>query len=447
MSRLRTETLSLPDTPLYGAALTVLMLLLFCVSALMLIALGWQYGATGGSPLEKFHPATFLAVGLALWAAALRGNPFSALIAVGNHHPLIVLYLLGILGLTLHAALVVGLPAAGFVDTFLLPIIVLLLFSDMSERRRRNLALALHLFFVVNTLLGVAEFVMGFRLTPLVVDGGELEAEWRSTALLGHPLANAQVTGGYMILLAIGGGRDLPRILRLPAFLLAAAGMIVFGGRAATAFTIIALAWIAVVRVSEVLSGARFDLKNVLLILVTLPMLAIAIAVLNDYGFFEQFMGRFVDDEGSASTRVVMFELFNHLSWYELLFGPDPRFIAALMVTYGLDYGIESFWIAMIMLHGLVVALAFFASLMCFAREILRRCGDGGFLVMVYFFAVASASLSLSAKTPILSNFVLMLLVLGNRPQVRDAVRRAPKLLREMTAGRPPVRALSPHVG
>lgn len=439
--------LSLPESPFYGWALAVLTIALFCISFLALAALGWQYGTTGGSPLEKFHPATYIAFALLLIAAALRGNPLTSLVNALSSQPLISIYLLGILGLTLHAAFVVGLPATGFVDTFVLPAVVYYLVRDISEGRRCNLALVIHAIFAVNSLLGVAEFVMGFRLTPLILEGEELEAEWRSTALMGHPLGNAMQTGGYMILLMIGGARDLPAILRLPAFLLAAAGMIVFGGRAATAFSLIAILYVSFVRIGQVLGGAKFDLRNVLIILVMLPALALVIVVLNDYGFFEQFMGRLVDDEGSASTRIVMFELFKHLSWYEFFFAPDVEHIGALMVTYGLDYGIESFWIAMILLHGLVVALAFFVCLFCFSHEVWRRAGPGGFLLLLYFYAVASASLSLSAKTPMLAIFVMQMLVLGNRvvPEVprRPAFQGLPK----PSISRRPARALSRRAG
>lgn len=451
MSRNVPNPLSLPETPLFGLALLGLTLLLFGVSSLTLGALGWQYGTTGGSPLEKFHPATFVAFGLMLVAAALRGNPLSTIIAAGVAYPRVVIYLLGVLGLTLHALFVAGLPATGFIDTFVLPAILLFLYRDISEGRRRNLALFIHLFFAINSLIGLAEFVGGFRLTPLIVEGEELLSEWRSSALMGHPLGNALQTGGYMILLAIGGGRDLPPVLRIPAFLLATVGMIVFGGRAATAFAVIALVWIAVVRVGEILSGGKFDLINVLFLLLMVPAVAVAIVILNDHGFFEQFVGRFVDDDGSASTRIVMFELFKHLSWYELFFRPDPHYIATLMVTYGLDYGIESFWIAMILLHGLVVSFALFAALFVYAYEMLRRVGSGGFLLMLYFFAVSSASLSLSAKTPMLALFQTLLLVLGNR-----AARPAP--VRPAASGPPhapirpsrlvrPVKALSPRAG
>ena len=230
MSRAVTvNALSLPPGSLGSAGLGLLVLLLLTVSPLALMALGWQYGETGGSPIEKFHPATFLAMGLVLLSASHRGNPLSALIATAGANPAVTIYLAGVLGLMAHAALVVGLPATTFVDTFILPIATLFLFRDLGDGRRAGLARLVHILFALNTGLGIAELQGGFRLTPLYVEGEFLETEWRSSALLGHPLGNACVTGSYMVLLLAGGGRDLPQVLRPLAFLFAAAGMVVFG--------------------------------------------------------------------------------------------------------------------------------------------------------------------------------------------------------------------------
>lgn len=417
--------LSLPESRLFGLALAGFVLLLMGVSTFALLALGWQYGEGGGNPLQKLHPATYVATALVLTAAVWRGNPLSAVLAAGGAHPSILIYLIGVAGLVLHATMVVGLPAAGFIDTFILPVLVLFLLRDVSDERRLMLARLVHLFMAVNATLGVAEMELGFRLTPLRVEGETLEEEWRASALLGHPLGNALLTGAYMILLMCGADRGLPRVLRVPAILLSAAGMVAFGGRAATGFVVVALVYILMARLVRVLAGEPFDSRALLAGLLALPFVAMAIAVLADSGFFEQFVSRLSDDDGSAGTRVAMFELFKHVGLYDLLFGPDPRFIATLMSMYGLAYGIESFWVAMTFQHGLVVALPFFACLICFAAELLKGTGRAGVLLLLYFFAVASASLSLSAKSVVFAIFVVLLIILAYTPASVRAARQS----------------------
>ncbi len=437
-------SLSLPETPLWGVVLAAFILLLMGVSTFALLALGWQYGEAGSNPLQKLHPATYMAAGLVALAAIQRGNPLTAVVQALSEHPLIVVYLMGVAGLLAHATLVVGLPAAGFIDTFILPVMVLFLVRDVSPERRLALAQVMHVFMAVNAALGVVEMETGFRLTPIFVEGETLEEEWRASALLGHPLGNALLTGAYMILILAGQDRGLPKVLRAPALLLAAAGMVAFGGRAATGFVLVALVYILLARLVRVLAGEPFDSRTLLAMLLAFPFIALAVVALNDAGFFEQFVARLADDEGSASTRVAMLELFKHVGWYDLLFGPDPRFIASLMSMYGLTYGIESFWVAMIFQHGIVVAVPFFLCLFAFAAELLRGTGRAGVLLMLYFFAVASASLSLSAKSVVFAIFVLLLMILAFTPAPRALPKRASEAASRAPAqGRLPAQARS----
>jgi len=408
-------SLSPPPGALFGAGLAAVVLLLLSISTLTLIELGWNYGSAGGSALEKMHPGTLMAFALIAMSAAVRGNPLTAFIRTFETYPGVIVYFVGIAVLMAHAVFVAGLPFTVFIDTFVLPVVMFLLLRDIGEERRKSLAWLIHGMFALNAMVGLAEFAFGFRLTPLYVEGEVLEAEWRSSALFGHPLANAVLTGCYMILLAKGGARDMAPLLRLCAFGLAAAGMIVFGGRAATAFMLVAMAVLAGNRLLQILRGARFETGSLLTGLVMVPVLALGVIVLQQSGFFDQFFARIIDDEGSASTRVEMFELFKYLSWYDFLLGPDPQQISTLMAQYGLLYGIESFWIALILLHGLVVSLIFFFALLVFCREVVISAGAGALLVFLYFFAVASTSVSLSAKSPVFAIMIVLVFVLSRR--------------------------------
>ena len=91
----------------------------------------------------------------------------------------------------------------------------------------------LHLLMFANALLALAEFALGFRLTPLDAGGVIIEGDWRASALLGHPLTNAVLTGSYLIILSLGGGRNLPWILRPVVFGISLLAMNAFGGRMA----------------------------------------------------------------------------------------------------------------------------------------------------------------------------------------------------------------------
>jgi hypothetical protein len=412
-----------PPGRLFDLGLGLLTILLLTISPLALEGLGWQYDESGGSAIEKLHPATFLASLLVLAAAARRRNPLSMFAASAAAYPGLVVFVAANVLLIAHAILVAHLPFTMFFDTFLLPAMLFLLLADVGERRGRPLALMVHALLVANSLLGIAEFLFGFRLTPLIIQGIDLE-EWRSSALLGHPLGNALLTGSYLVLLATGGARDLPALLRPFAFLVCAAGMVVFGGRVATAFVVLSLVFLGAKRLLAVLAGAQFNPASVLTGLIVVPFGGLMIAGLSDAGFFDQFISRLSDDDGSAITRVNMFELFHYISWQDLLFGPDQSQIDTLKVHYGLEFGIESFWISMIFSHGLIASFAFFIGLFCFCREVVRATAPGGLAAFIYFFAVSSTSLSLSAKTPAFGVLVLMVMLLARPAPPMLAARR-----------------------
>ena len=419
------EQSSIPDGRLFGLLLGVIVIVLFTISPLALVQFGFNYDETGGNPLEKIHPATLIAAATVLLAGIASGNPITWLIEQTGRQPLLAVYLVAILLLILHSIRVVHLPFTQFFDTFVLPALIFLLYKDMSDERARSLAWIIHFLMFANALIGIGEFASGLRLTPIVASGVVIDDDWRSTALLGHPLANASLTGCYLLMLALGAGREMPWVLRTIAAVSNAAGMIVFGGRAATVLLIALLGLLLLLRLVAILRGAQFDKSSVLKFLLLAPVVALVLAVLAEAGFFDQFVQRFIDDKGSADARSEMFELFRFMSWHELWLAPDAQLMETLRFRFGLDFGIESFWISFIMSYGLIASIVFFAALLAFSYDVARNVRDGAVWAFVFFYLVATTSVSLSAKSPLLAIFTMMLLVLMHRP-ARDQALNSP---------------------
>lgn len=413
-----------PDGRLIGLGLALVAIVFVTISPLALVSLGLNYDETGGSPLEKVHPATLLSVAMLGLAALYQRNPLSGFMSALLSYPGTAFFLLMIALLVVHSIRVVGLPFTFFFDTFLAPVMVFFLFKDMREARARRFVWLFHTLMMTNAVVGILEFATGFRITPLVASGLVIEDDWRSTALLGHPLANASLTGAYILALALGAARELPRALAVAGFVIASAGMVVFGGRASSIILLVMLVALGVSRAAEFARGKRFKTRAIISALVALPILSLCLGGLAEAGFFDQFIERFFDDQGSADTRVEMFELFKHISWGELLLAPDAQQLSTLRTIYGLDFGIESFFISFVLSYGIIPGIAFFAGLYFFCRDVVRSLRPGATWVLVFFFAVALTSVSLSAKTPLLAVLILMLLVLM-RP-IRSAQAVAP---------------------
>ena len=275
----------------------------------------------------------------------------------------------------------------------------------------------------INAALSFYELIGGWRLTPLVVNGEDLLDEPRSTALLGHPLANAMLMGTYIVMLAQGGARDLPKVLRPICFFMALASLIPFGGRAATAATLAALGYLAIRRILDILGGAEFEIRSVLSGIIIVPLAAFGLVLAIDMGAFDTLTNRLFDDEGSAGTRIEMFALFRYLSTYELIFGPDPNMLMTWVRLHGLEYGIESFVVAFVLNYGLLCSVLFFPPFAIYLAYLKTSLRPGTGLVLIHFLVVALASISLSSKSPTMSIFVMLLTILMRPGQESSASR------------------------
>lgn len=396
---------------------------LLAVSPLALYMFGWQYFDTGGSPLEKFHPATLVAGLVLVMMAAQYGNPLTGLIEIiGRHKPLIP-YFAANLFMIYYTSAFLKLPVTIFIETFIGAALVFIVLADAGERIAHRLALLIHALMFVNAALGFYEVIAGFRLTPLVINGEDLLDEPRSTALLGHPLANAMLMGTYIVMLAQGGARDLPKLLRPICFFVALASLIPFGGRAATAATLAALGYLAIRRLFDILTGAEFDIRSVIAGIIVVPLAAFGLVIAFEMGAFDTLTNRLFDDEGSAGTRIEMFALFRYLSAYDLIFGPDPNMLMTWVRLHGLEYGIESFVVAFILNYGLLCTVLFFPPLAMFLYYLKTSLKPGTGLILIHFLAVALTSISLSSKSPTMSVFVMLLTILMRPDQARSASR------------------------
>jgi hypothetical protein len=401
------------------AAVTVLSIaVLFLVSNMMLARLGIDYEVSGGSPLSKIHPGTYLALTAAVLLVVTRLDPFPLLDDVIGRHWGTLVFAMTVVLLLAQATLVQAMPATGIIDTFVLPIALFILLTRLRGSTLSFIAVGIHLVMAANAVLGLVELAGGIRLTPLVAAGIALTNDWRSSALLGHPLANAILTGAYMLLLMTGGGRDLPRGTLPVVLLLQAAAMFAFGGRAASVLLVAVAVPALIARAVAGRGPLRLGLIETAIGLVVAAMAVLAVLVVAASGadFFYRFFERFVEDQGSAETRIAMFSLIAQIPLRDLVFGPSPELVATLQRLEGIEFGIESFWVGMIAYFGVIVSLPLFLGLMLFLfRDVLREARTGAGWTALYVVAVASTSASFSGKTTSLALLVVMIVVLARR--------------------------------
>ncbi|MDR3496599.1 MAG: VpsF family polysaccharide biosynthesis protein [Ancalomicrobiaceae bacterium] len=395
----------------FAAALTP-----FLISSMLLTAFNIPYDEAGGSPLTKIHPSTYLSVmALATYFVA-KAQPIEFVLGTARRFPSLIVFV-PILGLLFAwTVLVQHTPITTRLDTFMPPVIMLMLVADLSEAQHRLLTTLVHLVLNANALIGITEVATGLRLTPFTVSGEVISWDWRATALLGHPLDNAMITGLYLLALHFGADRAIPAWGRLAMMGLQLAGLVAFGGRTALVISLGIIAVSLGQRFLRVLCGERFDARIAAVIVVAVPIAIAGLIAAFQAGLFDRMVERFSDDSGSAATRVAMLRILASFSLHDLLLGPDQEVLTESMWIEGSFAGIESFIIGFFLQSGVLVSLILFLGLAAFAGDLWRIGSRQSLWLIGYYFAVSASSASLSVKTQSLVQFVVLIATIEARP-------------------------------
>jgi hypothetical protein len=400
---------------LFDAAIVGLIVLavlsIFTISTTMLTHWKIHYLSAGGNFYEKLHPATYFTV-LAFGLVLLRkADPVGELVRIFSAAKLLLLYLFCWLCL-LSQMIVLERPFTVIIDTFLLPLLLVLMIWQLSPAERRPVVWALHAAILVNIVIGFYEYRSGHRLFPLTVGDVVVIGEWRASALLGHPLTASGVVAGYALALVFRPAICPSPAIRLPLVALAMASLMAFGGRTALVTMLVLIGGAAGYQVLRLLLGGRIPLLVLVAAICVLFVAAAGIFMAFDLGFFDKMLLRFSSDKGSANTRYATLNLLSHFSWRELILGPNPVRVAAMQSTYGLRYGIENFWVACIVQFGIVHTALLTIGLGALFTEILKRASNAAFAIVILVLIVAASSVSFSSKNIQLAQFVALIVLL-----------------------------------
>ena len=414
---------------------------LFAISPITLEAHGIAYLTSGGGVLAKFHPSTLIAgAALALRCLSAR-TPLKTAWRLATGDPGVVLLLAAVAVAGLFAIFIDKTPVTPLVDTFVLPVMVFLLLRDLDPVVTRWLAIAVTAVLFANSIIAIAEFLNGWRLIHIDVPAdtsadptrsdlnfswqAELSQDWRAVALLGHPLVNGLIGGVFLLCLMAPGAAWLPSGIRLCLIALQGVSMFAFGARTALVLTIVFGAWLVCVSIVEgVTRGARLAPRQVAAALLVAGCFVVGLALVSQSGFLDKTLQRFAEDSGSATTRLTMFSLLDPMSWSDLFLKPDKDLVATWQRMYGLEFGIESSWLGLVLTYGIIVTTIIIAGLMAFAHSLLRWSTRGGGFVLALYFILVSVSATMSGKsTTFAMTIALMMLFLRSVPSSSQARR------------------------
>jgi hypothetical protein len=92
--------------------------------------------------------------------------------------------------------------------------------------------------------------------------------------------------------------------------------------------------------------------------------------------------------------------------------GPNPVRAAALQTQWGLNYGIEDFWISCIVQFGIIHTILLTIGLVGLFSEILQRASAAAWAIVVLIVIVAASSVSFSSKNIQLAQFIFLITLL-----------------------------------
>jgi hypothetical protein len=386
-------------------------LLMLVLSPLTLNSNGWNYDAAGGAGPTRFHPATYTVLVLYLLVSLRHSNPISFTLITFASDIRLALFFVVWAFMSFHAVVLQQMPVATLVDTFLLPMLMLILFRYIQEDVRTRMRSFIHVLFFLNAIIAMGEFATQYRISTFAPADLRIVDGWRASALFGHPLGNSLFTGCYTGLLLMGGAPELKGTKRFITIICQFAAMVAFGGRASLVLLFLFAGYAVTKAIFETLAGRRVHMIHMALLLLAIPALIAIVIALAQAGFFDKLIGRFINDGGSANARIVMFELFRAFTFEEILFGPQSDQLFYEIKKYDLEWGIESLWVSFALFYGILPSILFFAGLTLFIIAVMEQCQFRGWLIYLYFFVVNTTFLGIGGKTVIFSNVILITLL------------------------------------
>ena len=380
---------------LFAASLTLSMTL----SAQALLALGMPYDAPYGPPIAKLHPGSWLLVLAWLCALARHGNPLAVQLEAARREPLATAYIV-CMGLVFFWTIYRhGSSGAAYIlQTLWMPALAIFTLGLLGASRRQQTAQLVMALLCLNAALALGEYFLKAHLVPISADQEGTEY-FRSSALLGHPLLNANVTMALLPAVMLLPWRLAWRLL---AGLLLLCSMLAFGARTALVTGLLVYGAHAAVQGTVNALRGRYSYLQLTGTLAGVMLVGAALAgTVLATGLGERIFSNLKWDN-SANVRLKVWEAFDFLHGSDWWLGVPPSQIDRIAVAMGLDpryEAIENFWIYAYLQFGAIGFVPFIVGMACLIALLIKHSQPAMRGAVFVFFAVASTANALSSKT------------------------------------------------
>jgi hypothetical protein len=378
--------------------------LLLFVNGTVLDLIGWSYSLDSGSTITKFHPGTYLLV--VTLVVATYQTPFRVLRAVRD--PAMILFLVATFVLFVRAIFIVragdtGGEFSAVITNFLTTALFLIIAGSLDATTFSRFVILVRTFFVLNSLMALAERAIGHRFVPSFLDS---TSDTRAAALVAHPLIGSLLTGLMLIWLVSARRQRLPIWTRLPEIGLHAAAMFAFGGRSALVATPTVLLLSAIMGRPKRGEASISSLQRVLPFAVLLLGIILIFAPIP---FVDATLDRFSEDGNSASTRDSAIQMITTIPTSDLLFGMRSIDRTLLANFYKTPAGFELAWISLTATYGLLAVIPMAIALPVLLFRTARKLDRSAFYMAIQFLIVTAGSLSFGVKSLVIAQVFIMM--------------------------------------
>jgi hypothetical protein len=424
----------------------------YAISANTLEELGVAYASSGGNPLIKLHPGTYLAMIAASMVLLMTRPAGAGLMRFFRQTPALASFMLLILFCAFYSIANVGFSgAATYIESFLCAGLLAVALEVGTERQKRGLGWWIIGFTVLSIVISIGEGITHTQLIPIHI--GDLTSEqlaqdaenFRGAGLFAHPLTAALSTmmATFMLL-----RMRMNALLKAGVFTTFLIGLLSFGGRAALGTTLVLLVLAAAVALLRGIVTRTLNMGfigTIVAALLVLPPLMLTLVTTTEIGS-RILTHLYLDD--SAEVRNIQWLVLGHLNLHDVLFGVPMDRLDILKYQIGLGEAtvdIENFWLLMFLNLGAMGFVVFLIALALFCLHLGRRTSHPlGWLLLIGAIVVDSTSNSLGRKSVDLVFVVACMTAMAGYPRLAPAMslrRRAITTLRrtsERLGARPP---------
>jgi hypothetical protein len=372
-------------------------------SAPLLNVLGIDYGGEDTSFFVKIHPGSYFIVVSFLILIFSTGNPVERLIHIIREQTaffiFVAVYVLIVIYWTVRGPKGVGL----ILDVQIIAPIAAIVFSYAPISYCRRIVYLFASIAVFNSVVGIVEAATHTRLFTFDPTWEVLQQDYfRSSAIIGHPLANAVFT---VVALFVILSMRMPTALKSVVFLIMIASLVAFGSRSGLGMCAIGLTILGLIEIKKYLSTNQLSVMQLIIgagAILIVPLVSFGLIYIVLHGSLgERLLAYNSLNDESAEVRMMVFRVFNYMTPSDFIFGSDGDHTLDIANRVGLKNptsDIENPWILMFMFLGALMFVPWFGALVGYVLRLMSGASPAIKLAVLEYFAVTSTSNSFGRK-------------------------------------------------